>query len=443
MLYYFAALLTAALILFLSQPRSPVNRWAAIFLVFSSIGGLVDELRASGHSGWANAVEFMNLTITPYAVVVFCMVYSGLPVKRRLLAALKGILLLPIVATAAFTPFSPELELHYGWLLAWALPYYSGSCVLLIVSLLRERSPGKRKNRLITTAIFVPTLLSVLIFIYIAKAWYPEFEFFEYVSYFLIYSFVVGVLSVFVYGVLGFRLRIERDPLDDTMKAVTQGTRLLNHTLKNELGKIAVSADNLRRALPREDELSGQSLRIISDSADHMLEMVDRIHSRTKDIVLNMQVCRLDLIVDECVRRHRELLERGAIQVRTEYRIRPTLLCDPVHLAEAIGNLLTNAAEAMRDGGEIRVTLAAGKKGANAILSVMDTGTGIPKEALPRIYDPFFSTKGSSRNFGLGLSYVYQVMRKSGGTISVKSRVGEGTSVELHFPLGASKGEKG
>ncbi|TVX97692.1 sensor histidine kinase [Cohnella terricola] len=434
MLYYFTALLAASVILLFSHPKSEVNRWASIFLVFAAIGGLTDEARTYGYSISANAIQVLNLTVTPYAVAIFCLVYSKLITDRRKIALLKGALLIPVGMTALLTSYVPEMRIDYGWLLAWAAPYYIGGCVLLVVSLFREPDPRNRRNRLITTIIFVPTLLSVLTFIYIAKAVYPDFEFFEYVSYFLIYSFVVGLLCVFVYGVLGFRLKIERDPLDDAMKAVSSGTRMLNHTLKNEIGKISLSSENLSRALSPDDERSRQSLRIIADSADHMLAMVEKIHSRTKDIVLVAESCRLDELVELCVERNRPLFDRLGIVVLMDFQTRPTLSCDPTHVKEAIGNLLANAAEAMKDGGTVRIVLAYLAK--RIVLSVEDNGTGISKDALPHLFEPFYSTKKSSRNFGLGLSYVYNVMRKSGGSVSVSSRLGEGTRFELVFRNG-------
>lgn len=436
MLYYFAALLAAALILIISNPKSEINRWAAIFLSFASIGGLSEEVGGAGYEGWANAIQFLNLTATPYAVLIFCIVYSGMPDKgnRFAHAWLKWALLLPIGLTAAMTPFEPAMKIDYGWLLVWAGPYYVAGCALLVASLARESNRSKRRNRLVTTLIVVPTLLAALAFIYVAGAVYPEFEFFGYVSYFLIYSFLLALLCVFVYGVLGVRLRIERDPFDDTMKAVSTGTRLLNHTLKNEIGKIAISAENLKRTTPPEDELSGQHLRIISESSDHMLAMVERIHNRTKDIVLAPKLSRLDRLAEQCVDSCRPLFVEKEIAIEMSLEANPTLLCDPVHVKEAIGNLLSNAAEATQPGGNVRVTVRESAKGAS--LTVEDTGKGIAAEALARVFEPFYSTKNNSRNFGLGLSYVYNVMRKSGGSVDVSSRVDEGTRITLHFPKG-------
>jgi signal transduction histidine kinase len=165
-----------------------------------------------------------------------------------------------------------------------------------------------------------------------------------------------------------------------------------------------------------------------------MLAMVERIHSRMKDIVLSPESCRLDQLAEQCIERDQLLLDNGGIVIDKAFDAKPMLLCDPVHVKEAIGNLLSNAAEAMKDGGIIRVTIGENAKGIN--LSVEDTGKGIAPDILPRVFEPFYSTKTNSRNFGLGLSYVYNVMKKSGGSVDISSRVNAGTKITLYFPKG-------
>ena len=69
------------------------------------------------------------------------------------------------------------------------------------------------------------------------------------------------------------------------------------------------------------------------------------------------------------------------------------------------------------------------------IAEVSDTGCGIPKSVLHKIYDPFFTTKESGKGTGLGLSIVYQIVTKYGGTINVESEEGRGTTFALRFPV--------
>lgn len=433
MIYYFLALSAASLLVLIPHLHKETNRWAAFFLFSASIGGLTGLLGQNGFTELAHASEFINHTLTPYGVLVFSLVYAGVwenkPGVRRLA---KGLLLLPVPAMLAYTASKDEFAIHYGPLLLWTAPYYLSACWLLVLSLWKEGNPVRKRNRLITTLIIVPTLLGVLLFINVARVFSPSFDFFRYISVFMLYSFAVALLCVFVYGVLGIRLRFERDSLDTTMQAVTSGTTLLNHSIKNELGKISLSTVNLQRSLGENDVEAKEHLRIIAAASDHMLEMVGRIHKRTKEIVLKERPVPFDKLTSDVIRLHEGLFARRGITVKTIFECRPSVRLDPVHLTEVIGNLLGNAAEAMPDGGTLTVTLAPARHG--AVLSISDTGGGIPSNELQRVFEPFYTTKKKAANYGLGLSYVYNVMQKSGGSVEISSRTGAGTSVRLYFP---------
>ena len=278
----------------------------------------------------------------------------------------------------------------------------------------------------------MPTLLAVLLLINVAHVISPDFHFFRYISVFIIYSLTVALLCTFVYGVLGVKLRFERDPLESAMKAVSSGTTLLNHTIKNEIGKIAISSENLKANMAEDDEESRQQLQIITNASEHMMAMVTRIHSQMKDIILHEKPCQLDEVIEECLRQHRHVLENQGVVVLQNYTCRPTLLCDAVHVREVLGNLLMNALEAMSGGGIIHLSLNTNKQGLT--LSLHDSGKEIPLRSLLMCLNPSTARRIIPRNFGLGLSYVYNVMQKSGGSVVLESRENEGTLVKLYFP---------
>src|ERR1700690_2874123 len=114
----------------------------------------------------------------------------------------------------------------------------------------------------------------------------------------------------------------------------------------------------------------------------------------------------------------------------------------PIHgnagrLQQVFLNLFLNAKDAMSNGGTLRIATANGEK---VRVMVSDTGTGIAKEHIQRIYDPFFTTKtapreGQPRGTGLGLSVTYGIIQEHAGKIRVESRHGEGTTFYLDFPL--------
>ena len=106
------------------------------------------------------------------------------------------------------------------------------------------------------------------------------------------------------------------------------------------------------------------------------------------------------------------------------------MLIDVADLELALLNLLTNARDAMPDGGTIRISVAPRARGAGArrpvVLGVHDTGGGMPPEVQERAFEPFFTTKSIGKGTGLGLSSVYGFARQSGGTARIESRAGAG-----------------
>jgi PAS domain S-box-containing protein len=105
----------------------------------------------------------------------------------------------------------------------------------------------------------------------------------------------------------------------------------------------------------------------------------------------------------------------------------------PAALTELMTNLLLNALDAMPDGGTLTVTTR-GEPGHNVVLTVSDTGIGMPEAVRRRIFEPFFSTKGEGGS-GLGLSMVYAIVRRHGGDIRVDSEPGRGATFTITFPV--------
>ncbi|MBU1699278.1 MAG: HAMP domain-containing protein [Candidatus Eisenbacteria bacterium] len=114
----------------------------------------------------------------------------------------------------------------------------------------------------------------------------------------------------------------------------------------------------------------------------------------------------------------------------------PLVTCDSSQVQQIVMNLVLNGAESMIDPGAVIIRTRLDSAGANVILEVIDSGVGIPKEHLTKIFDPFFSTKEEGKGTGLGLAVVYGIVNAHGGHIDVESRVGEGTTFRVTLPLG-------
>ena len=123
------------------------------------------------------------------------------------------------------------------------------------------------------------------------------------------------------------------------------------------------------------------------------------------------------------------------------------IFVDPNHLESALLNLAVNAQHAMPDGGHLTIETANTyldqayvsrfgdiEAGQYVLISVADTGTGIPPEILDRVFDPFFTTKPAEAGSGLGLAMVHGFVKQSGGHVHIYSELGHGTTVKMYFP---------
>jgi signal transduction histidine kinase len=107
---------------------------------------------------------------------------------------------------------------------------------------------------------------------------------------------------------------------------------------------------------------------------------------------------------------------------------------DRVHLRRAIENIVRNAVQALPAQGG-RVDVDARRAGDELVITVRDNGCGIAPEDLPRVFDPFFTKGKGERGTGLGLFIAKQVVEDHDGRIEIESRLGQGTTVQVHLPL--------
>ena len=127
---------------------------------------------------------------------------------------------------------------------------------------------------------------------------------------------------------------------------------------------------------------------------------------------------------------------RAKAEVVREFGELPLIECRPHLLSQLFLNLILNAAQAIADQGEIRIRTW---READLVgVSVADSGCGIPQENLNRIFDPFFTTKPVGQGTGLGLSVVYDIVKKHNGKINVESTVGTGTTFTIRLPIKTS-----
>jgi K+-sensing histidine kinase KdpD len=113
----------------------------------------------------------------------------------------------------------------------------------------------------------------------------------------------------------------------------------------------------------------------------------------------------------------------------------PHIVCDSNDITEMLIHLLTNARDAMPDGGKIIISTNYDKKSNEVTISVKDSGTGIPHSIQKKVFDPFFTHKELGKGTGLGLPVIQGIIAATVGGLKLSSTLGKGTTVTLFFPL--------
>jgi two-component system phosphate regulon sensor histidine kinase PhoR len=214
----------------------------------------------------------------------------------------------------------------------------------------------------------------------------------------------------------------------------------VSHEFKTPLTSIRGYAETLLNASPRDARLKREFLEAIERNSSLLQSLVDDLLILARlesELPIEKQRINLRELAEQQIQSRESILE--------ERRIRVILDCPPMQvlvdrsrLARAVSNLLDNAIHYNRDGGEIRIT---GRAQGNAFaLDIADTGVGIPHEDLARIFERFYRVEKSrtrgSGGTGLGLAIAKHAVESQGGSISVTSKTGAGSTFTIFLPAG-------
>ena len=192
-----------------------------------------------------------------------------------------------------------------------------------------------------------------------------------------------------------------------------------------------------------EPEVTGEQgrwrLRTIQEQIARISKIIQTLLNMARPGRRRLAPVALEPLIESTLSFVSEKLERRAIEVSRAFEPVPSLVGNPERLQQLFLNLFLNAADAMPDGGELRVCLRPGSDGDVEVV-VSDTGCGIAAAHLPHIFEPFFTTKSAGEGNGLGLMVVKGIVSDHGGTIDASSKPGQGTEFRIVLPARSSAG---
>ncbi len=272
---------------------------------------------------------------------------------------------------------------------------------------------------------------------------------------------VVGLIAALVWGFFNIRLRaVQRkneehariaEGLRETRRLESVG-RLANgiaHDFNNVLTAILGSAELLGRApqVMYDSQLT-EHVEMLEDCAARGASLVRQLLAFSRQQVLLPMVFEVDEVIGELKAMLQRLLPDD-VRLSTDLNAKGKMIdADRTQIEQVVMNLILNARDAMPNGGTIvvatRVAQQAveGERGSSQSwleIAVTDTGRGIPRDVLPRIFEPFYTTKNESHGTGLGLASVQGIVLQSKGLITVDSDEGVGTTFRVLLPLVGGK----
>ncbi len=215
------------------------------------------------------------------------------------------------------------------------------------------------------------------------------------------------------------------------------------HEINNPLAVIAEEAGWMKDLLKEEDVANSPNFQEYRDTLkkiEYHVERVKKITHRLLGFARRMEPAEEKVLVNhvlvECV---------GFLENEARYRNiainkelapdLPTIASDSSQLQQVFLNILNNAIDAMGKDGAITLRTFRQDDAHRVVIQISDTGPGIPRETLAKIFDPFFTTKEVGKGTGLGLSISHSIIEKLGGTVTVDSEVGRGTTFTISLPI--------
>jgi len=170
---------------------------------------------------------------------------------------------------------------------------------------------------------------------------------------------------------------------------------------------------------------------VIDSGSEKIAYFVNRLKSFVNLDQANLQMVDVHEGLDSAVMLVRPLI-RSNIRIIKEYGTLPRIRCNPSHLNQAFLNILVNAVQAIPETGNIRIITGTDKS--NIVISISDTGKGIPEDDFEYLFDPGFTTKSTEKGIGLGLTIANHIIQAHSGSIRIRSEVGKGATFEIVLP---------
>jgi len=228
----------------------------------------------------------------------------------------------------------------------------------------------------------------------------------------------------------------------EKMATIGKMAAVVAHEINNPLSGILTYARLLKKWIQRGEaettkkKDAEQCLDLIADESRRCGDLVKNLLTFSRTNPMNVQTTSLNSVVDRSVRLVAHQLELNGVELHLDLPSNlPMIQCDPGQIEQVLLALIMNAIDAMPRGGNLWVRTRVEDETDELAIEVRDDGSGIPPEILPRIFEPFLTTKETGKSVGLGLAVSRNIIEHHRGRVEVQSEVGKGTTFTVTLPM--------
>lgn len=409
----------------------------------------------------------LGRTLFPLFLIEFSMSYSMVPFIRKNLWLFKAVAVLPVITLVLYFPLVyrlitmdrpiVQIALVYGSLI-WMSAYLLISAFLLIIEF--KSITMKFCRRQFTQIMVSMFALSGIYYLYYKQDpgqvyhfyWY-SFSWSKGIGYMQVNPSLLSYLTLVIvsviccvlgfYSLFRFTRRNYMDNKEDLVMerkfdSVKVGVSVFVHSMKNQLLSNKVVYKRIRQLYEQPEVDVGKLVEYVTtleETNNLMLSRMEELYRCVKTNAIYMVPVSIKEIAENAL----ELFHRKYPDMNVQVDIGDTtmILADKVNLCEALYNLLINAQEAVLNTDrkeEGKVSLLCYNERLYTVIEVRDNGSGMNKSQIKKIFEPFYSSKNSNYNWGMGLYYVREIVKSHLGTLRVESKEGEGSSFYILLP---------
>ena len=415
------------------------------------------------------------INISSVTFIYFNIVFSGsfLPLKiGRRSRLLRLLAISPVFQIFVYDPFfyknaylflyptyfsAEAVELFY-WVLSKITFALNASYLLLSVSILIYSYAKLKSIKLIKNYMFliVVSYLSIIATYFLLLSWAPALlikvskiaHFTSYLTislnsnmliyhifpYSLIFTLVVITFGIYRYAAYQQHVVTKNHSISTEIDAAAIATSVFSHYIKNQMISIMAQIEDAEDLISKQEE-GGMALRSIEENCRNVLDHIDRMHVLVESGRLSLQPLSVEVPIRKALSDLSDPLKDMDVNLQIPSPC-PTALIDPDYFTQVLVNIIANGADAMSAAPKQkkRLDIAVEVQSHWIVLTIRDYGAGIAPENIGKIFSPYFTTKNSSKNWGIGLSLCHKIVMAHSGKIGVSSRIGEGTTFTILIP---------